>query len=200
MIITKAEFVSSFTSESQCPKVRFPEFAFIGRSNVGKSSLINMLTGRNGLAKVSATPGKTQLINFFNINDRWHLVDLPGYGYAKVSKTQQKILATMIEGYLLHRENLVLAFVLIDANVPPTRADLDFVNRLGEHQVPFALAFTKTDRNKKGVSGGNAEAFLAAMSETWENLPQHFITSSKTAAGRKEVLDFIAKSLKKKVA
>ncbi|MEQ1745128.1 MAG: ribosome biogenesis GTP-binding protein YihA/YsxC [Saprospiraceae bacterium] len=199
MIITKAEFVSSFTSESQCPKARFPEFAFIGRSNVGKSSLINMLTGRNGLAKVSATPGKTQLINFFNINDRWHLVDLPGYGYAKVSKAQQKVLAAMIEGYLLHRENLVLAFVLIDANVPPTRADLDFVNQLGEHQVPFALAFTKTDRNKKGVSGGNTEAFLATMRETWETLPQHFITSAKTSAGRKDVLDFIAKSLKKQV-
>ncbi|MBL7798667.1 MAG: YihA family ribosome biogenesis GTP-binding protein [Saprospiraceae bacterium] len=198
MEIKKAEFVSSFTAESHCPKSGLPEIAFIGRSNVGKSSLINMLTARNGLAKVSGTPGKTQLINFFNINDRWHLVDLPGYGYAKVSKTQQKKLAAMIEGYLFRRSNLLVAFVLIDANVPPSRTDLDFINLLGEHEVPFVLAFTKTDRQKKGVDDSNAEKFLEAMHETWETLPPHFTTSSKTGAGREEILDYIAGILKKK--
>jgi len=197
MDIKKAEFVSSFTNESQCPKTGMPEFAFIGRSNVGKSSLINMLTDRKGLAKVSGTPGKTQLINFFNINDRWHLVDLPGYGYAKVSKSQQRTLAAMIEGYLIYRESLVLAFVLIDANVPPSRTDLDFINSLGEYGVPFALAFTKTDRQKKGVTGeDNIAAFLEALRETWESLPPHFITSSKYGTGRTEVLDYIGQVLK----
>lgn len=198
MEINKAEFVSSYTAESHCPKGRVPEIAFIGRSNVGKSSLINMLTARKGLAKVSGTPGKTQLINFFNINDRWHLVDLPGYGYAKVSKTQQKKLAAMIEGYLFRRATLLVAFVLIDANVPPSRTDLDFINLLGEHEVPFVLAFTKTDRQKKGVDDSNAEKFLEAMQETWETLPPHFTTSSKTGAGREEILDYIAKLLKTK--
>jgi len=198
MEIKKAEFVSSYTAESFCPKSGQPEFAFIGRSNVGKSSLINMLTARKGLAKVSGTPGKTQLINFFNINDRWFLVDLPGYGYAKVSKTQQKKLNSMIEGYLFRRATLMVAFVLIDSNVPPTSADLEFINQLGEHEVPFVLAFTKTDREKKGVADNNAEAFLDAMRETWETLPPHFITSSKTGAGREEMLDYIAKLLRKK--
>lgn len=198
MEINKAEFVSSYTAESHCPKGGVPEIAFIGRSNVGKSSLINMLTARKGLAKVSGTPGKTQLINFFNINDRWHLVDLPGYGYAKVSKTQQKKLAAMIEGYLFRRTTLLVAFVLIDANVPPSRTDLDFINLLGEHQVPFVLAFTKTDRQKKGVDDSNAEKFLDAMREAWETLPPHFITSSKTGAGREEMLGYIAKILKNK--
>jgi len=200
MEIKKAEFVSSYTAESFCPKTGLPEFAFIGRSNVGKSSLINMLTGKNGLAKVSGTPGKTQLINFFNINDRWYLVDLPGYGYAKVSKTQQKKLAAMIEGYLFRRTPLMVAFVLIDSNVPPTRADLDFVNQLGAYEVPFALAFTKTDRHKKGVLDNNVEAFLEALRETWDTLPTHFITSSKFSTGREEILDYIAKLLKTKPA
>jgi len=200
MEIKKAEFISSYTAESHCPKTGLPEFAFIGRSNVGKSSLINMLTGKNGLAKVSGTPGKTQLLNFFNINDRWYLVDLPGYGYAKVSKTQQKKLAAMIEGYLFRRAPLMVAFVLIDSNVPPTRADLDFVNQLGEHEVPFVLAFTKTDRHKKGVADNNVEAFLDAMRETWENLPPHFITSAKFSTGREEILDYIGKLLKNKPA
>jgi GTP-binding protein len=197
MEIHKAEFVSSFTAENQCPKTGRPEFAFIGRSNVGKSSLINMLTGRKGLAKVSATPGKTQLINFFNINDRWYLVDLPGYGYAKVSKSQQRSLANMIEGYLAKRQQLVLAFVLIDANVPPTRVDLDFINSLGELQVPFAIVFTKTDRHKKGVNQtDNISAFLQALSQTWEPLPPHFLSSSVTGAGRTEILDYIAQVLR----
>lgn len=197
MEIHKAEFVSSFTAENQCPKTGWPEFAFIGRSNVGKSSLINLLTGRKGLAKVSATPGKTQLINFFNINDRWYLVDLPGYGYAKVSKSQQRTLANMIEGYLARRQQLVLAFVLIDANVPPTRMDVEFINSLGELQVPFAIVFTKTDRHKKGVNqADNISAFLQALSQTWEPLPPHFLSSSVTGAGRTEILDYIAQVLR----
>ncbi len=197
MEIHKAEFVSSFAAENQCPKTSWPEFAFIGRSNVGKSSLINMLTGRKGLAKVSATPGKTQLINFFNVNDQWYLVDLPGYGYAKVSKSQQRTLANMIEGYLAKRQQLALAFVLIDANVPPMPIDVAFINHLGELQVPFALIFTKTDRQKKGVNHtGNITAFMEALSQTWEPLPPHFLSSSVTGAGRAEILGYIARVLR----
>ncbi len=196
MDIKKAEFVSSYTRESMCPKDGRPEFAFIGRSNVGKSSLINMLTGRKGLAKVSGTPGKTQLLNFFNINDSWYLVDLPGYGYAKVSKSQQRTLAKMIEGYLIRRAPLVLAFVLIDSNIPPTQTDLDFINQLGEFNVPFAILFTKTDRIKKGNLDQNIEDFLEALKETWETLPPHFRTSSTYSTGKTEVLDYIAQILK----
>jgi len=197
MEIHKAEFVSSFTAENHCPKTGWPEFAFIGRSNVGKSSLINMLTGRKGLAKVSATPGKTRLINYFNINDRWYLVDLPGYGYAKVSKSQQRALANMIEGYLAKRSTLALAFVLVDSNVPPMRVDLDFINSLGELQVPFAVVFTKTDRNKKGGNqSDNVAAFLKALSQTWEPLPPHFLSSAATGAGRQEMLEYIARTLR----
>lgn len=196
MDIIKAEFVSSFPRESLCPKDGRPEFAFIGRSNVGKSSLINMLTAKKGLAKVSGTPGKTQLINFFTINDRWYLVDLPGYGYAKVSKTQQKNLAKMIEGYLIGRAALVLAFVLIDSNITPSKTDLDFINSLGEYGIPFALVFTKTDRLKKNQIDHNIQLFLQELSETWETLPPHFITSSVYRTGREEVLKYINDTLK----
>lgn len=196
MDITLAEFVSSFTKESLCPKDGRPELAFIGRSNVGKSSLINMLTAKKGLAKVSGTPGKTQLINFFLINQNWYLVDLPGYGYAKVSKEKQKELAAMINGYLLHRKPLILAFVLIDANIPPTKIDLEFINGLGEHGVPFAIAFTKTDRLKKNELERNIEAFLNEMRKTWETLPPYFITSSQYRTGRPEILDYIGRILK----
>ncbi len=197
MEIQKAEFVSSFTKESMCPKNDRPEFAFIGRSNVGKSSLINMLTNRKGLAKVSKTPGKTQLLNFFNIDDRWYLVDLPGYGYAKVSKTQQKTLTKMIDGYLANRTQLVLAFVLIDSNVRPAQSDLDFINRMGEYNVPFAIAFTKTDRQKKNVDlEKNIEDFLQEMRKTWETLPPYFLTSSEYTTGRAEVLAYIDEIMK----
>lgn len=196
MDIFKAEFVSSYTGESHCPKDGRPEFAFIGRSNVGKSSLINMLTGRKGLAKVSGTPGKTQLLNFFSINDRWYLVDLPGYGYAKVSKAQQKNLAGMIEGYLSRRTSLALAFVLIDANVPPTKIDLDFIHQLGALEVPFAIAFTKTDRQKKGDKNSNIQAFLNEMHKSWETLPPFFLTSAVYRTGRAEILNFIESALK----
>ena len=196
MDVKKAEFVSSYTRESMCPKDGRPEFAFIGRSNVGKSSLINMLTGRKGLAKVSGTPGKTQLLNYFNINDSWYLVDLPGYGYAKVSKSQQRTLAKMIEGYLIRRAALVSAFVLIDSNIPPTQTDLEFINQLGEYNVPFAILFTKTDRVKKGNLDQNIEDFLEALKETWETLPPYFRTSSVYSTGKTEVLAYIAQILK----
>lgn len=197
MEISSAVFVTSYPKVSLCPKGGPPEFAFIGRSNVGKSSLINMLTGRKGLAKVSGTPGKTRLINFFLINQQWHLVDLPGYGYARVSKSERKTLENMINGYFQQRLELCCAFVLIDSNIPPTRIDLDFVNGLGEMQVPFVLAFTKSDRIGKVQLEDNIGAFMAKLSETWETLPAYFITSSEKRTGREEILNFIEETIKK---
>ncbi|MDX2133794.1 MAG: ribosome biogenesis GTP-binding protein YihA/YsxC [Saprospiraceae bacterium] len=191
MQIHTTEFIGSYPRENMCPKDGLPEFAFIGRSNVGKSSLINMLTGRKGLAKVSGTPGKTQLINFFKINNRWYLVDLPGYGYAKVSKTKLKELSLMIEGYLMRRQTLALAFILVDANVPPQKADLEFINAMGAANVPFALVFTKTDRLKPGQLAQHTATFFEALSETWETIPPHFITSSEYRTGREDILKFI---------
>jgi GTP-binding protein len=196
MIISSAEFVASYPREADCPKDSLPEFAFIGRSNVGKSSLINMLTGRKGLAKVSATPGKTRLLNFFLINRHWHLVDLPGYGYARVSKSEQKNLASMLSGYLYHRTSLVMAFVLIDSNLPPTKIDLAFVNSLGEQGVPFVLLFTKTDRLKEGAVQRNVDAFMQELSKTWETLPTYFLTSAERRFGRDAVLEYIANAMK----
>lgn len=192
MEVTSAEFIASYPKESLCPADGKPEFAFIGRSNVGKSSLINMLT-RKGLAKVSATPGKTQLLNFFLINKRWYLVDLPGYGYARVSKEKQKVLANMINGYLVNRKSLLLAFVLIDSNLPPTRNDLEFVNGLGENSIPFALAFTKADRIGKMTVEKNIDLFMKELSKTWEQLPPYFITSSVRKTGKEEILGHIGK-------
>lgn len=198
MTIESADFIASYPRQSQCPKNGKPEFAFIGRSNVGKSSLINMLTNRKGLAKVSQTPGKTQLLNFFLINNRWHLVDLPGYGYAKLSKSKQKELSKMINGYMQNREELVLAFVLIDVNItPPSKNDLDFINGLGELGVPFALVFTKCDRIGATTVQHNVDTFMAALSETWETLPKHFLSSSEKARGRDEILEYIAFLVKK---
>lgn len=196
MEITRADFVASYPKETLCPKDGLPEFAFIGRSNVGKSSLINMLTGRKGLAKVSGTPGKTRLLNYFLINQVWYLVDLPGYGYARVSKKEQQNLAVMISGYLLNRPTLQLAFVLIDSNIPPTRNDLEFINGLGSQGVPFALVFTKSDRIGKGNLEKNVQTFLGELSKTWENLPPYFITSSEYRTGRQELLDYIETILK----
>lgn len=196
MEISTATFLSSYPRESLCPKDGLPEFAFIGRSNVGKSSLINMLTGKKGLAKVSGTPGKTRLINFFLINQEWYLVDLPGYGYARVSKVERKKLENMINGYFLKRMELCCAFVLIDSTIPPTKIDLDFVNSMGEMQVPFVIAFTKSDRASKVELEQNINAFLGKLSETWENLPPHFVTSAEKRTGREEVLNFIAQTLK----
>ncbi len=196
MEIKSADFVASYQKESACPKGGPPEFAFIGRSNVGKSSLINMLTARTGLAKVSGTPGKTRLLNFFLINKLWHLVDLPGYGYARVSKTDRKGLKSLVNGYFARRLELCCAFVLIDSNIPPIKIDLEFINSLGEMQVPFVIAFTKTDKLGKVQVEENVAAFLAKLSETWETLPTYFVTSSERRTGRDEMLDFIGKTLR----
>ncbi len=198
MTIESAEFVASYPRQSMCPTDGRPEFAFIGRSNVGKSSLINMLTSRKGLAKVSGTPGKTQLLNYFNINKKWYLVDLPGYGYAKLSKEKQRTLSKMISAYMKMREDLVLAFVLIDANItPPSKNDLEFLNNLGEIGVPFALIFTKCDRIGETTVQNNVDAFLAAMSESWETLPPYFLSSSERARGREEILGYIGTMIAK---
>ena len=197
MEINTTEFVGSFPKTSLCPTDGRAELAFIGRSNVGKSSLINMLTGKKGLAKVSQTPGKTQLLNFFLINHFWYLVDLPGYGYAKVSKVKQKVLSGMIKSYLFQREALLIAFVLIDPNIPPTKIDLEFINGLGEGNVPFALVFTKTDKMGKIAVQQSVERFLDALSETWETLPPHFVTSSEYRTGRPEMLEYIDGLLKR---
>lgn len=197
MTIETAEFVASYPDLAGCPTDGRPEFAFIGRSNVGKSSLINMLTQRKGLAKVSATPGKTQLLNFFNINRNWYLVDLPGYGYAKVSKKQHKNLGSMINSYLLNREELVTAFVLIDGTLDkPSNVDLEFVNALGEEGVPFALVFTKCDRVGGNTLQRNVSAFLDKLAESWVELPRHFLSSSERTRGREEILDYIQHCLK----
>jgi GTP-binding protein len=196
MEVYEAEFIISQPKESMCPKDGVPEFAFIGRSNVGKSSLINMLTGRKGLAKVSGTPGKTRLLNYFLINKKWYLVDLPGYGYARLSKSAQQALATMIRDYFEHRPSLALAFVLIDSNIEPSKTDLAFVDQLGELGVPFVLAFTKTDRMKPGALQRNVDLFLKAMSETWETLPPYVLTSSEYRTGRAELLGHISETLK----
>ncbi len=196
MDITSAEFVASYPKESACPKGGPPEFAFIGRSNVGKSSLINMLTARTGLAKVSGTPGKTRLLNFFLINKLWNLVDLPGYGYARVSKGERKGLKSLIDGYFSRRMELCCAFVLIDSNIPPSKIDLEFINSLGEMQVPFVITFTKADRIGKLQVEANVAAFMNKLSETWETLPNYFITSSERRTGREDILEFIAKTLR----
>ncbi len=191
MNITSADFVGSFPREKLCPLSELPEFAFIGRSNVGKSSLINMLTGRNGLAKVSSTPGKTRLLNFFLINKNWHLVDLPGYGFARVSKKEKDNLTTMINDYLIKRQQLAVAFVLIDSNLPPKEIDIDFINALGERQIPFAIIFTKSDRISKAQLDKHTGLFMTELSKDWETLPTWFVSSSQYRLGRDEILGFI---------
>lgn len=188
--ITNSKFSSSHAQVKQAPKGERPEFAFIGRSNVGKSSLINMLAARKELARTSSTPGKTQLINYFMINDSWYLTDLPGYGYAKRSKSTRAKWETRTEDYFLRREQMLCAFVLVDANVPPQKIDLEFINWLGENGVPFVITFTKTDR-KKSRDGGSVEDFKQALLETWEELPPIFITSANNGTGRQEIIDFI---------
>jgi len=168
-----------------------PEYAFIGRSNVGKSSLINMLTGRKGLAMTSSTPGKTMLINHFIINGEWYLVDLPGYGYAKRSKRDTEKLQTLIRHYVIGREQLTCLFVLIDSRLDPQKRDLDFIRFLGENMVPFAIIFTKADKMGTNALRNSVKTFLEKMSEEWEELPPHFVTSSNTGKGRDEVLEYI---------
>jgi GTP-binding protein len=191
MNINNVEFVASYPKESACPKEMKPEFAFIGRSNVGKSSLINMLTGRKGLAKVSVTPGKTQLLNFFDINHKWHLVDLPGYGYARTSKDQKAAFSKMIRDYLAKRAQLFLAFVLLDSRHELQKIDQQFLEWCGENQVPFALIFTKADKSSKKEVTTKVNAIRNELLKTWHELPPHFITSSETKLGREDVLDYI---------
>ena len=189
MIIKTADFVGCFVSVTKCPEPTLPEYAFIGRSNVGKSSLINMLSGRNKLAKVSNTPGKTQTINHFIINNNWYLVDLPGYGYAKISKVQRRKWEQFIRNYLQKRTNLQCVCLLIDSRIPPQKIDLEFANWLGEMMIPFVIIFTKTDDRK--YKPENIEVFKQAFLETWEEMPQYFLTSSKSKAGKEEFLEFI---------
>lgn len=196
MDIKKSEFTISSATVSQCPKDTKPEFAFIGRSNVGKSSLINMLCNRKGLAKTSATPGKTLLINHFIINNEWYLVDLPGYGFAKRSKTVQKKLDQMITSYILQREQLVNTFVLIDIRHDPMKIDTDFINWLGESSVPFSIIFTKADKLGPVKAKQNAGKWIAALKDQWEELPPYFITSSEKRTGKDEVLTYIEDILK----
>ena len=191
MVIKSAEFVISNSQVSKCPTTGLPEYAFIGRSNVGKSSLINMLTGRKGLAMTSQKPGKTQLINHFIINDAWYLVDLPGYGYARLSKDGREKLKKMIEDYTLERKELVCLFVLVDARHNPQKIDLEFIEWLGEEGVPFALVFTKADKLTKGKLAANIEGYKARLRQQWEELPPLFITSSEERLGREELLDYI---------
>ena len=199
MEINTAEFTLSAPRESMCPKDNRIEYAFIGRSNVGKSSLINMLCGKKKLAKTSAMPGKTLLINHFIINREWYLVDLPGYGYAKRSKTEKARLEQMISGYILQRKQLACVFVLVDVRHEPQQIDLEFINWLGASGIPFAIVFTKADKLSAGKVAGNVEPYKAKLTETWEELPPIFITSSETRVGKEELLgyiDSVNKSLK----
>lgn len=191
MIIKTAEFLMSNSEVAKCPKDMLPEYAFIGRSNVGKSSLINMLTNHKNLAKTSGRPGKTQLINHFLINKNWFLVDLPGYGYARVSKTSKKKFQKFITDYFEEREQLVLAFVLIDIRHEPQKIDLEFMEYMGENGIPFSIIFTKADKLKPKAIERDVDAYLQELLKTWEEAPSYFITSSASAMGRDEVLQHI---------
>lgn len=192
MKINTAEFIISNSDVSKCPLERLPEYAFIGRSNVGKSSLINMLTNRKNLAKTSGKPGKTQLINHFKINSNWFLVDLPGYGYAKVSKRTKEVFQEFITDYFEKREQLVCAFVLIDIRLEAQKIDLEFINYLGEIEVPFCIIFTKADKiSRTKVDSHIASYRKALLANNWEEMPQHFITSATENTGRLTVLEYI---------
>ena len=191
MEITSAEFVISNTDVKKCPAGTFPEYAFIGRSNVGKSSLINMLTARKGWAMTSATPGKTMLINHFLINKNWYLVDLPGYGYARRGQKGKDQIRTIIEDYILEREQMTNLFLLIDSRLEPQKIDLEFMEWLGENGIPFSIIFTKADKLKSGRLKMNINAYLRELSKQWEELPPYFISSSENRTGRTEILDYI---------
>lgn len=191
MKIKSAKFVISNTDVSKCPTERIPEYAFIGRSNVGKSSLINMLTDHKKLAKTSGKPGKTQLINHFKINGEWFLVDLPGYGYAKVSKSKRQSFQKFIKDYFLSREQLVCTFVLIDSRHEPQKIDLEFMEFLGENRIPFCIIFTKSDKMGRTKLEKSINNYKNQILKTWETIPTHFITSSESAVGKKEVLNLI---------
>ena len=191
MIIKDAKFLISNSDVAKCPQSSLPEYAFIGRSNVGKSSLINMLTNRRALAKTSSTPGKTMLINHFLINNNWHLVDLPGYGYAARDQKSRATLKAMIEGYVLKRPQLTCLFILIDSRLPPQKNDLEFIQWCGENEVPFCLVFTKLDKLGVNVGKNNVQKYKQQLLKTWEELPPIFLTSSVDNRGREELLNYI---------
>lgn len=191
MRVTKADFEVSSAKVQQCPKTDKPEFAFIGRSNVGKSSLINMLLDRKSLAKTSGAPGKTRLINHFLVNEEWYLVDLPGYGYAKVAKTERVSFMKMIYSYFEQRENMVSAFVLVDSRHEPQKSDLEFMQWLGEHSIPFAIIQTKLDKLSSSELRKTADRYKRKLLETWEELPPMFLTSATSKHGQDEVLNYI---------
>ena len=191
MDIKSAEFVISNTDFKKCPESRLPEYAFIGRSNVGKSSLINMLTNKNGLAMTSSKPGKTLLINHFIINNNWHLVDLPGYGYASAGKKMREKLQSIIEDYILYREQLTCLFLLIDSRLEPQKIDLDFMEWLGENGIPFSIVFTKLDKMSAVRAKENLKAYQEKLHEQWEELPPVFATSSEKRVGKDELLNYI---------
>lgn len=192
MKIKSAEFVMSNSDVAKCPKNPIPEYAFIGRSNVGKSSLINMLTQRKSLAKTSGRPGKTQLINHFKINDQWFLVDLPGYGYAKTSKSSKRVFQKFITEYFSKRTQLICGFVLVDIRHEPQTVDLEFMQWLGENQIPFCIIFTKADKLPASQIDKHVNAYRDKLLEdVWEEMPQHFVTSSSKAIGREEVINYI---------
>lgn len=191
MEISNAEFIISNTDVKKCPAGHLPEYAFIGRSNVGKSSLINMLTGRKGLAMTSATPGKTMLINHFLINNSWYIVDLPGYGYARRGMKGQEQIRTIIEDYILEREQMTNLFLLIDSRLEPQKIDLEFMEWLGENGIPFSLIFTKTDKISKSRLQENLKAYQTKLLESWEELPPILLSSSEKKEGRDEILNYI---------
>lgn len=194
MKIKTANFVISNSDVAKCPKERLPEYAFIGRSNVGKSSLINMLTSQNKLAKTSGRPGKTQLINHFKINNNWFLVDLPGYGYAKVSKSIKKTFQSFIKNYFLQREQLICSFVLVDCRHEPQKIDLEFMEFLGENEIPFCIIFTKSDKLKLSELNRNIQFYKKKLTSTmWETMPKYFVTSATSSNGKEEVLQYIDK-------
>ena len=198
MEISNAEFIISKTDVKKCPAGHLPEYAFIGRSNVGKSSLINMLTGRKGLAMTSATPGKTMLINHFLINDSWYIVDLPGYGYARRGMKGQEQIRTIIEDYILEREQMTNLFLLIDSRLEPQKIDMEFMEWLGENGIPFSIIFTKADKLKGGRLKMNINAYIRELRKQWEELPPYFVSSSEDRMGRTEILDYI-ESINKEV-
>lgn len=191
MDIKTAQFVKSSSNHIDCPPPNLPEFAFIGRSNVGKSSLINMLTNQKKLAKVSSKPGKTQLINHFLIDDSWYLVDLPGYGWAKVSKTEKEKWGAMIHDYIKERKNLINLFVLVDSRLKPQPIDVEFINWLGEEGIPFSIIFTKADKQSKNKTQSAIAKYRKTLMQYWEQLPHNIITSSETGQGKDEVLQYI---------
>lgn len=191
MEITSAEFVISNSRADMCPNTHLPEYAFIGRSNVGKSSLINMLTNHSNLAMTSSTPGKTLLINHFLVNKAWYLVDLPGYGYAQRGKKMMEKIQKIIEHYVLEREQMTCLFVLVDSRLSPQKIDLEFIEWLGENNVPFAIIFTKADKQSAGKTKQNVQVYLDKLKEQWEELPPYFVSSSEKKTGRTEILDYI---------